>query len=419
MADIFMSYAREDIEKARKIAALLEARGWSVFWDRHIPPGEDFNTYLQKQVDTALCIVVLWSRASVASQFVRDEAAEGQDGRLVPALIETVKLPLGFRQIHTADLTEWLSNGKDQPDSIHHFLASISERLPQLLNRTNYEANLPPGDSNPQVRTVVSSANSGDSLAAQVNVDSDSTRKFATGWHIHRVPWRHLVVLLLVAVIMIIAVPVVNSLRRGGGHMAVPPPTTTTTPEPSSQVRTAPESAPSATGRQPPTTPPGGPAPSSGPRSSQSVAPKDHGAIPVGSEKSSIDPRGRVKFLNGLRGDSSISRGALKMTLHPPSPFDAALVASLDLNPDDGLCIQLVVHYELADFDGNKYQVARSHTNLCDMSPLFRNEPVTCTIRELESLTNDEDSFLGERAIIGKTVKTGAVIWGPRRNCGP
>ena len=82
MADIFLSYAREDIAKARTISKQLEERGWKVFWDRRIPHGQDFNAYLQKQIDAAWCIVVLWSRAATASQFVRDEAAEGLNGRL-------------------------------------------------------------------------------------------------------------------------------------------------------------------------------------------------------------------------------------------------------------------------------------------------------------------------------------------------
>jgi hypothetical protein len=47
---------------------------------------------------------VLWSKNSVGSQFVRDEAAEGQNGRLVPVLIEAVRPPLGFRQLQRADL---------------------------------------------------------------------------------------------------------------------------------------------------------------------------------------------------------------------------------------------------------------------------------------------------------------------------
>src|SRR5262245_40169802 len=108
MSDIFLSYAREDESQARHLAAALEARGWSVWWDRRIPHGKDFNAYIQQQLDSAGCIVVLWSKASLASPFVRDEATEGlKDGRLVPALIEVVKQPLGFRQLQAADLSDW------------------------------------------------------------------------------------------------------------------------------------------------------------------------------------------------------------------------------------------------------------------------------------------------------------------------
>ena len=107
MADIFLSYAREDEARARVVAAGLESRGWSVFWDRRIPTGHDFGEHLQQQINTARCIVVLWSKASVASRFVRDEATEGLDGRLVPALIEAVNQPLGFRQLQAADLRNW------------------------------------------------------------------------------------------------------------------------------------------------------------------------------------------------------------------------------------------------------------------------------------------------------------------------
>ena len=107
MPDILLSYAREDEPRARLLATALEARGWSVFWDRRIPHGKDFNAYIQQQLDAARCIVVLWSKASLASQFVRDEATEGLNGRLVPALIEAVKQPLGFRQLQAADLSDW------------------------------------------------------------------------------------------------------------------------------------------------------------------------------------------------------------------------------------------------------------------------------------------------------------------------
>jgi hypothetical protein len=107
MADIFLSYAREDELRARAVAVGLESCGWSVFWDRLIPHGRDFSTHLQQQLDDARCIVVLWSKASVASRFVRDEAGEGLDGRLVPVFIEATRQPLGFRQLQAAELGNW------------------------------------------------------------------------------------------------------------------------------------------------------------------------------------------------------------------------------------------------------------------------------------------------------------------------
>jgi len=123
MADIFLSYAREDLERARMLAERLEWHGWSVWWDRHIPHGQDFTAYIQGQLDEARCILVLWSKASVASPFVRDEAAEGLNGRLVPLLLDGVKQPLGFRQLNAANLSDW--TGDASHDEFVRLLTSI------------------------------------------------------------------------------------------------------------------------------------------------------------------------------------------------------------------------------------------------------------------------------------------------------
>ena len=128
MADIFLSYAREDESRARAVAVGLESCGWSVFWDRLIPHGQDFSTHLQQQLDDASCIVVLWSQASVVSRFVRDEAAEGLNGRLVPVFIEAVRQPLGFRQLQAAELGNW--QGARPHVEFDRLVASIAAIVP-------------------------------------------------------------------------------------------------------------------------------------------------------------------------------------------------------------------------------------------------------------------------------------------------
>jgi TIR domain len=128
MADIFLSYAREDQPRAGLLADALAAHGWSVWWDRQIPHGHDFNTYIQHQLDTARCIVVLWSNASLDSKFVRDEATEGLNGRLVPVLIEAVRQPLGFRQLQAANLSDW--DGRSAHEEWDRLVESITSIVP-------------------------------------------------------------------------------------------------------------------------------------------------------------------------------------------------------------------------------------------------------------------------------------------------
>lgn len=105
MGHIFLSYAREDLDRARSVAAALEKAGFSVWWDRQISGGSEYSREIEQALKSAAAVVVLWSRASVDSAWVRDEAAKGRDsGRLIPATLDGTDPPLGFGQHHTIDL---------------------------------------------------------------------------------------------------------------------------------------------------------------------------------------------------------------------------------------------------------------------------------------------------------------------------
>src|SRR3712207_4767599 len=98
MSDVFISYAREDLETAKALARVFARQDWSVWWDRSIPKGKVFDEVIEQEVSTAKVVVVLWSQHSVQSSWVRAEAEEGAGrGVLIPALLEDVKPPLRFR----------------------------------------------------------------------------------------------------------------------------------------------------------------------------------------------------------------------------------------------------------------------------------------------------------------------------------
>jgi hypothetical protein len=80
-------------------------------------------------------MLVLWSTISTKSAWVREEAMEGLERKiLIPVLIEAVKPPLGFRRIQCASLTEW--NGKPDHDEYVHLLSSIAALMGGALNTT-------------------------------------------------------------------------------------------------------------------------------------------------------------------------------------------------------------------------------------------------------------------------------------------
>jgi hypothetical protein len=127
--DIFLSYAREDLPRVKPIVDALEARGWSVWWDRTIEPGQKWDRVIETALDEARCVIVLWSLFSAKSDWVRKEAAEGERrGILIPALVDDVVIPLAFRDIQAANLVGWAGA---QPHAGFDELASaVAKKLP-------------------------------------------------------------------------------------------------------------------------------------------------------------------------------------------------------------------------------------------------------------------------------------------------
>ncbi len=131
MSDIFISYARADKEKAELLANAFSQKGWSVWWDREIPPGKAFDEVIENALNSARCVIVLWSKDSVSSRWVKTEAAEGATrGILVPALIDNAPIPLEFKRIEAADLSDW------QGDSSHREFDQLLRTVAGMVDGT-------------------------------------------------------------------------------------------------------------------------------------------------------------------------------------------------------------------------------------------------------------------------------------------
>ena len=90
---------------AEMLAQTLEGRGWSTFWDRTIPIGKTWRETIGSELDGARCVIVLWSKTSIESDWVQEEADDAKRrGVLVPILIDNIQPPIGFRSIQAAHL---------------------------------------------------------------------------------------------------------------------------------------------------------------------------------------------------------------------------------------------------------------------------------------------------------------------------
>ncbi len=125
MTDIFISYAKKDRSRVEPLAKALEERGWIVWWDPIIPTGKDFDEVIEEELSKARCVIVIWTKRSVKSKYVKGEAREALNRDiLVPIEIESgIKPPFDFRSIQTLSLVNW--DGSDSFPGFQKLLADI------------------------------------------------------------------------------------------------------------------------------------------------------------------------------------------------------------------------------------------------------------------------------------------------------
>lgn len=140
MADVFLSYARKDTDRAILIRDALQALGLTVFFDTEgLDGGDVFPDVLDREVKGAGAVVGVWSAHALSRPWVKVECDIGRArGVLVPVQIEKIPdldKPAAFWNVQFDDLSDF--DGDTDHAGWLRFVRSLARTLdrPELLQR--------------------------------------------------------------------------------------------------------------------------------------------------------------------------------------------------------------------------------------------------------------------------------------------
>ncbi|HEX4297724.1 MAG TPA: toll/interleukin-1 receptor domain-containing protein [Devosia sp.] len=155
MADIFISYSRVDAPLADKVVGGLRDAGYKVWIDATgIEEGRAYDRQIEQALRDCDLAVVLWSRISVDSEWVRNEAGDAYGhGKLIPLLTDDAEPPLQFRSVQAIDFRNW--NGAVDARQFQQLKAALARRLAEAAGASVVEPALPEAPPVPLVRQVL------------------------------------------------------------------------------------------------------------------------------------------------------------------------------------------------------------------------------------------------------------------------
>ncbi|MEQ1619440.1 MAG: penicillin-binding transpeptidase domain-containing protein [Terricaulis sp.] len=140
MADVFISYKRDERPAVEKIAGKLQDLGLSVWFDAGMTAGETFNNEIDREARAAKCILVCWSPTARESKWVIAEAMIGfEKDKLIASYVagpDIFSPPTPLNAIHAEDLRGWLGD----PSETHAGWKSILRGIGKLCGRVDVES---------------------------------------------------------------------------------------------------------------------------------------------------------------------------------------------------------------------------------------------------------------------------------------
>lgn len=108
MADVFISYSRENQAVVRLLADAVRREGYSLWWDDELPPHRSYGDVITEQIGEARAAIVVWSQGAAASEWVRAEADLARNQKkLIQTSIDGHMPPMPFNQIQFATIGDW------------------------------------------------------------------------------------------------------------------------------------------------------------------------------------------------------------------------------------------------------------------------------------------------------------------------
>lgn len=127
---VFISFKTDKKERstALQLKNNLNKSGFKVWWQEEIQCGQEWHGAIDKAIEEAGAILVLWSSKSMVSTWVKHEASQAIVKQVyTPARIEVMEIDSPYNRIQAIDLIDW--NG----DPNHPGYQNLVKRLKKLM----------------------------------------------------------------------------------------------------------------------------------------------------------------------------------------------------------------------------------------------------------------------------------------------
>jgi hypothetical protein len=129
---VFISFKTEERDTASKFRLKLVSLGYKVWWAEDLQCGQEWHGEIDKAIEEAGAIIVLWSFKSYRSPWVKHEASEAMAKNVyAPVRIEMLNIESPFSRIQATDIVNW--DGEQNHPGFENLLHRLDFLMPKPI----------------------------------------------------------------------------------------------------------------------------------------------------------------------------------------------------------------------------------------------------------------------------------------------